>query len=304
MNNLVKEKDNLTAETAQVKAQKKRSCLAEIWRQLKKNKGAVVGLVTIALIVILAVGAEFVLDYDEDVVNPNYEQRLNSPSLEHPFGTDEYGRDVLARVLYGARYSLMIGFVAVLVSLAIGVTLGSIAGFFGGMVDNVIMRIADIFISIPSILLSMAIISAWGQTMFNLMVAVGLCSAAAFTRVARASVMTERGKDYVEAARAIGATNLQVIFKHVLPNSLAPIIVQATMRIAGAIISAASLSFLGLGVPIPMPEWGTMLSSSRRFMRDKAYLTLFPGVAIMITVLSFNLFGDGLRDSIDPKLKR
>lgn len=295
---------NNVCENVPARVPKKRSRLAEIWRQLKKNKGAITGLVIIALLVILAIGAEFALDYDTDVIGPNYEERLEGPSSEHWFGTDDYGRDVLSRILYGARYSLMIGVVAVIVSLAIGVTLGSIAGFFGGVVDNVIMRIADIFISIPSILLSMAFISAWGQTMFNLMVAVGLCSAAAFTRVARASVMTERGKDYVEAARAIGATDLQIIFKHVLPNSLAPIIVQATMRVAGAIISAASLSFLGLGVPIPMPEWGTMLSASRRFMRDSAYLTMFPGLAIMITVLSFNLLGDGLRDSIDPKLKR
>ena len=206
--------------------------------------------------------------------------------------------------MYGSRYSLSIGFVAVFVSLLIGVTLGSIAGYFGGVVDEVIMRIADIFISIPSILLSIAIIAALGQSMFHLMLAVGFCSAAAFTRVARASVMTECGKDYVESARAIGMPDREIILKHVLPNSLSPIIVQATMRIASAIISASSLSFLGLGVPIPMPEWGTMLSSSRKYLRDYSYLTLFPGVAIMLTVLAFNLFGDGLRDSIDPKLKR
>ena len=283
---------------------KKRSMIAEVWKRLRKNKGAVVGMCLALLMVLIAITSGFLFDYETDVIGQNIKARLQFPSWEHPFGTDELGRDVFARVMYGSRYSLAIGFVAVFVSLLIGVTLGSIAGYFGGAVDEVIMRIADIFISIPSILLSIAIIAALGQSMFHLMLAVGFCSAAAFTRVARASVMTECGKDYVESARAIGMPDREIILKHVLPNSLSPIIVQATMRIASAIISASSLSFLGLGVPIPMPEWGTMLSSSRKYLRDYSYLTLFPGVAIMLTVLAFNLFGDGLRDSIDPKLKR
>ena len=283
---------------------KKRSMIAEVWKRLRKNKGAVFGMCLALLMVLIAITSGFIFDYETDVIGQNIKNRLQFPSWEHPFGTDELGRDVFARVMYGSRYSLAIGFVAVLVSLLIGVTLGSIAGYYGGKVDEIIMRIADIFISIPSILLSIAIIAALGQSMFHLMLAVGFCSAAAFTRVARASVMTECGKDYVESARAIGMTDREIILKHVLPNSLSPIIVQATMRIASAIISASSLSFLGLGVPIPMPEWGTMLSSSRKYLRDYSYLTLFPGVAIMLTVLAFNLFGDGLRDSIDPKLKR
>lgn len=282
----------------------KRSQLAEVWKRLRKNKGAIAGLVIVAVIIVVALASNVIFNYDVDVIGQNIAERLQGPSLQHPFGTDDLGRDILARIMYGAQYSLAIGFVAVIVSLAVGVTLGAVAGFYGGLADNIIMRIADIFISLPSIMLSMAIIAVWGQSMFHLMVAVGLCSAAAFTRVARAAVMTEQGKDYVESARAIGATNFQIIFQHVLPNSLAPIIVQATMRVASAIISASSLSFLGLGVPVPMPEWGTMLSSSRRFLRDYSYMTLFPGIAIMLTVLAFNLFGDGLRDSIDPKLKR
>lgn len=283
---------------------KKRSQLAEVWKRLRKNKGAVIGMCVILLIILIALSSNIIFDYEVDVIGQNVKERLQTPSLAHPFGTDDLGRDLMARVCYGAQYSLSIGFVAVVVSLLIGVTLGSIAGFYGGMIDNIIMRIADIFISLPSIMLSMAIIAVWGQSMFHLMVAVGICSAAAFTRVARASVMTERSRDYVESARAIGATNFQIIFTHVLPNSLAPIIVQATMRVASAIVSASSLSFLGLGVPVPKPEWGTMLSASRRFLRDYSYMTLFPGLAIMVTVLAFNLFGDGLRDSIDPKLKR
>ena len=290
--------------TAKPRKIKKRSMIAEVWKRLRKNKGAVFGMFLALVMVLIAITSGFIFDYETDVIGQNIKNRLQTPSWEHPFGTDELGRDVFARVMYGSRYSLSIGFVAVLVSLLIGVTFGSIAGYYGGRVDDIIMRIADIFISIPSILLSIAIIAALGQSMFHLMLAVGFCSAAAFTRVARASVMTECSKDYVESARAIGMADREIILKHVLPNSLSPIIVQATMRIASAIISASSLSFLGLGVPIPMPEWGTMLSSSRKYLRDYSYLTLFPGVAIMLTVLAFNLFGDGLRDSIDPKLKR
>lgn len=286
------------------KVYKKRSQLAEVWHRLKKNKGAVIGLSVFAVIILIAILCGFFLDYDTAVIGVNIRDRLQGPSMKHPFGTDEMGRDLFSRVIYGSRYSLAIGFVSTMVSLFIGMVLGSIAGFKGGLVENIIMRITDIFYSLPSILLAIAVISALGQSVFNLMVAVGVSNAAAFCRVCRASVLTERDKDYVEAARAIGLTEGQIIIKHVLPNSLSPIIVQTTTRIAGAIISAAGLSFLGLGVPLPAPEWGALLSAGRGFLRDYGYMVIFPGLAIMVTVLAVNIFGDGLRDALDPKLKK
>ncbi|MBQ9827101.1 MAG: ABC transporter permease [Lachnospiraceae bacterium] len=292
------------AASAEVKTYKGRSQFREVMHRLRKNKGAIVGLIVFAIIVIIALLGDVLFDYNTDVIGNNIRDRLQAPNAKHWFGTDEMGRDLFARVLYGARYSLAIGFVSTLVSLAIGLVLGSIAGYKGGWVENVIMRITDIFYSLPSILLAIAVISALGQSMLNLMIAVGVSNAAAFCRVTRASVLTERGKDYVEAARAIGQGEMRIVLKHVVPNSLSPIIVQTTVRVAGAIISAAGLSFLGLGVPLPAPEWGSLLSMGRGFLRDYPYMVIAPGLAIMITVLSVNLFGDGLRDAIDPKLKR
>lgn len=283
---------------------KRRSMVQETWRRFKKNKGAVVGLCMLLAICILAIAAGFIFDYDTQVVGGNIVDRLMSPSLEHPFGTDEMGRDILIRVIYGARYSLSIGIVAVGISIVIGVALGAIAGYIGGILENIIMRITDIFIAVPNILLAIAIVSALGQSTLNLMVAIGICSAASFVQITRSAVLTVRNNEYVEAARAIGADNRHIIFSHILPNSLAPIIVQATLRVGASIISASSLSFLGIGIPLPAPEWGAMLSSGRNYIRDYSYMTLFPGLAIMLTVVSLNLVGDALRDSIDPKLKK
>lgn len=306
--NIRSEDDDMSEEVKVVantqKKYKRRSQIAEVWHRLKKNKGAVIGLVVFLVIVLIALLSGVIFDYDTQVIGNNVIDRLQSPNANHLFGTDEMGRDLFVRVLYGARYSLAIGFVSTMVSLLIGLILGSIAGFKGGIIENVIMRITDIFYSLPSILLAIAVISALGQSVLNLMIAVGVSNAAAFCRVARASVLTERDKDYVEAARAIGLTESQIVLKHVLPNSLSPIIVQTTTRIAGAIISAAGLSFLGLGVPLPAPEWGALLSAGRGFLRDYGYMVIAPGVAIMVTVLAVNIFGDGLRDAIDPKLKK
>lgn len=282
----------------------KRSTMGEIWHRLKKNKGAMFGLFLLILIIVVALGAPFVFDYETEVINQDLVNRLQKPSLEHPFGTDELGRDIMARVLYGARYSLAVGVIAVVIAIIIGVTLGCIAGYVGGAVSEVIMRITDIFSSVPTMLLAIAIVSAFGVSLTNLMVAVGVTSAPAFIRIARASIMTVRNEEYVEAARALGVPNWKIVVVHMLPNSISPLIVQATQRVASAIISASSLSFLGLGVPQPAPEWGAMLSGGRNFIRDYSYMTLFPGLAIMITVLAFNLLGDGIRDAIDPKLKR
>lgn len=282
----------------------KRSFGAEIWHRLKKNKGAVVGMVIILLITVIAISAPYVFNYETDVIQQDLVNKLQKPSAEHWFGTDELGRDLFARVLYGSRYSLAVGVVAVLVAIVIGVTLGCVAGFTGGAVSEIIMRVMDIFSSIPSILMAIAIVSAFGANTFNLMLAVGITSTPQFVRITRAAIMTVRSEDYVESSRALGMPNWKIVIFHMLPNCISPILVQATQRIAGAIISAASLSFLGLGVPAPAPEWGAMLSVGRTYIRDYSYLTLFPGLAIMITVLSFNLVGDGLRDAIDPKLKK
>ena len=283
---------------------KKRSSLGMVWHQLKKNKGAIIGLILISLVIILALCAPLIYDYKQDIVKNHVRERMLYPSREHPFGTDDLGRDILARVIWGARYSLAVGVVAVMFALAVGVTLGAIAGYVGGVFEDIVMRICDIFSSIPRVLLAIAVVSAMGKSTINLMIAVGLASSAPFTRVARAAVLVVRDEEYVEAAKAIGMRDWQIILEHILPNCVSQIIVQATLRVGSAIISAAQLSFLGLGVPAPAPEWGAMLSSGRQFIRDYSYMTLFPGLAIMLCVLSLNLLGDGLRDALDPKLKR
>lgn len=283
---------------------KKRSQLGEIWHSFKKNKGALFGLVVLFLLILVSIVTYFLIDYDTQIVRHVVAERLQSPSLKHPFGTDQYGRDIFLRILYGARYSLSVGIVAVMVSLFIGGVLGVIAGYFGGLTEGIIMRICDVFSSIPSMLLAISISTAFGASTFVLMIAVGVVTVPAFARVARASVMTICDQEFIEAARAIGATRTRIMFGHILPNSLAPIMVQVTMRVGSAIITAASLSFIGLGVPAPAPEWGAMLSEGRSFIRDYSYMTMFPGIAIVITVLAINLIGDGLRDAMDPKLKR
>lgn len=281
----------------------KRSQSAEIWHRLRKNKGAMLGLAIMIAIVLIAIGSNIFLDYDTDVIGQNVAERLQHPSLKHPMGTDATGRDMMYRIFYGTRYSLSIGIASVLIALVIGVTLGVIAGYYGGRVSEIIMRLSDAIAAIPSILMAIAIVSALGQSMFNLMLAVGVTSVPQFVRITHAATLTVRNQEYVEASRCLGLRQWQIILFHVLPNCLSPIIVQTTLRVASAIISASSLSFLGLGVPAPMPEWGGLLSAGRKYIRTHSYLTLFPGLAIMITVLALNLLGDGLRDALDPKLK-
>lgn len=282
---------------------KQRSQFGEAWHRMKKDKGAMLGLTIVCILVLIAIGSNFFLDYDNDVVGMNTKERLQSPNANHLLGTDEYGRDILFRIMYGARYSMSVGIVAVAIALTIGVTLGAIAGYKGGIVEEVIMRITDIFSSVPNMLMALVVVSALGQSMLNLMIAIGVTSVPQFVRITRATVLTVRNQEYVESARAIGLSTPKIIVNHILPNSLSPIIVQTTLRVASAIISASSLSFLGLGIPAPNPEWGAMLSAGRKFIRDYPYMTLYPGLAIMITVLSLNLLGDGLRDALDPKLK-
>ena len=297
-------KQSRTTASVASKRYKKRSQAAQIWHNFRKNKGALIGICVLLVMIIATIITGFAVDYNTQVVRQVAKERLQYPGGQHLFGTDQYGRDILIRILYGARYSLSVGIVAVFVALTIGGVAGIVAGYCGGIVESVIMRICDIFSSIPSMLLAICISTAFGANIFILMISVGVVSVPAFARVARASVMTVRDQEFIEAARAIGAGRLSIMFRHVLPNSLAPIIVQVTMRVGSAIVTAASLSFLGLGVPAPAPEWGAMLSEGRSFIRDYSYMTMFPGLAIVLTVLSINLIGDGLRDAMDPKLKR
>lgn len=286
------------------KLYKKRSTVAMTWRQLRRNKGALIGLFLLIIIIMGALIAPIVYNYATDVIGMNVRQRMQWPSLSHICGTDDLGRDIFARIVYGARYSLAVGFIAVIIALIIGTALGSAAGYIGGSFENIVMRICDIFSSIPSVLMAIAVVSALGKSTANLMLAVGIASTAPFVRVARAAVLMVRGEEYVEAAKAIGQPDWKIVLVHIIPNCVSQIIVQATLRVGSAIISAAQLSFLGLGVPAPAPEWGSMLSAGRLYIRDYSYMTLFPGIAIMITVLALNLLGDGLRDALDPKLKR
>ena len=281
-----------------------RSQAAEIWKRLKKNKGALLGLGIVVFLVVIALTVPLWVDYDTQVIAQHVSERLKTPSATHLMGTDDKGRDIFYRLLYGTRYSLAVGFVAVCIALVLGVTLGSIAGFFGGGIENLIMRTTDIFAAVPSLLMGICIVSALGASTLTLMIAVGLTSVPQFVRITRAAVLTVRGQDYVESAKAIGIPDWKIIMRHIVPNCLSPIIVQTTLRIGSAIITASSLSFLGMGVPSPAPEWGSMLSAGRNFLRGYSYMTFFPGLAIMITVLAFNLVGDGLRDAMDPKLKR
>lgn len=286
------------------KKYQRRSQIGEVWHRLKKNKGAMIGLAIVVILIAAAILSGFLLDYESQIIKQVSRERLQWPSLKHWMGTDQYGRDIFFRLLYGSRFSLSVGFVAVIVALIVGVPLGAVAGYFGGITEDIIMRMTDIFAAVPNILMGIVLVSALGPNTINLMLAVGITSVPQFVRVTRASVLTVRNQEYVEAARAVGISEAKIIFTHILPNCLSPIIVQTTLRIASAIIAASSLSFLGLGVPVPAPEWGAMLSDGRGFIRGYAYMTFFPGLAIMLTVLAFNMVGDGLRDALDPKLKK
>ena len=273
---------------------KKRGQFKEIWRRLKKNKMAMIGLGIVALLVLISIFADFLFDYNTVVIKQNTAIRLQTPSAAHWLGTDEFGRDILARLVH----------VAVSIALLIGGSLGAIAGFYGGKIDNVIMRIMDIFLAVPSLLLSITIVSALGPSIFNLMLAIAISSVPGYARIVRASVLTVKDQEFVEAAKCIGANNFEIISSHILPNCMAPIIVQVSLKVASAILSTSGLSFLGLGVKAPTPEWGAMLSGGRAYLRNAPHLTIFPGIAIIITILSLNLLGDGLRDALDPKLKK
>lgn len=283
---------------------KSRSLAEETWRRLLKNKGAVFGMCFLVLLVVAAILSGWIYDYDTQIIQMNMSEALQPPSAAHWFGTDSLGRDIFARVIYGARYSLIIGVGSVTIGLIVGVTLGAIAGFYGGLVDQIIMRCVDVFYSIPNIMIAVVVVSLLGTSTVNLLIALCFTCATSFCRIARAAVMTIRDQEYIESAYAMGLPTWKIILKHIIPNCLSPIIVQVTLLIGTTIIAASSLSFLGIGVPSPAPEWGAMLSDGRQHMRDAAYLCVIPGLAIMMTVLALNLLGDGLRDALDPKMKK
>ena len=280
---------------------KKRSQLKEVWRRFCRNKQAMIGLAMLFLLIFAAVFANVIAPYDP--VEQNLLIRLQGPSAAHWFGTDELGRDIFSRILYGARISLTVGLIAVSISCVAGCALGAIAGYYGGILDTVIMRISDIMMAIPSILLNISIVAALGTGLQNVMIAIGISSVPAYCRIMRASLLSLKNQEFVDASRVAGSTDFYIIMHHIIPNSLAPLIVQATLKIGGAILSCASMSFIGLGIVPPTPEWGAMLSTGRDLLRDAPHLTAFPGLAIMFAVFSMNLIGDGLRDALDPKLK-
>ncbi len=273
----------------------------EVWRRLKQNKAAMFGLIVIVLLILMAIFADFIAPYGPD--DQDLLARFQTPNAKHIMGTDNFGRDIFSRMIYGAQVSLKVGLLAVGIAMLIGGILGAVAGFYGGVLDNFVMRIIDILLAIPSILLAISIVAALGPELKNVMIAVGVGSIPSYARIVRASVLSLREQEFIEAARAVGANDTRLIIKHIIPNSLAPIIVQSTIGVAGAILSAAGLGFIGLGIQPPQPEWGAMLNSGRHYIRDYPHMTFFPGLAIMITIFALNLLGDGLRDALDPRLK-
>lgn len=280
---------------------KKKSQGPEIWRRFKKNRRALLGLGILIFLVFLAVFANVVSPYDPTVQDiPN---KLQGPSMAHLMGTDQYGRDILSRVIFGTRISLMVGIVSTSMAVVVGGTLGSVAGYYGGMTESVIMRVTDIFLAIPSILLNIAIAAALGGGLINMMIALGISYIPAYCRIMRSSIYSVRDQEFIEASRAAGAGDGYIILHHIVPNCLSPMIVQATLKVGAAILLCSTLSFIGVGISPPTPEWGSMIATGREYLRTAPHLTTFPGIAIMLAVFSLNLMGDGLRDALDPKLK-
>ncbi len=280
---------------------KKRSQFWDIWRRLRRNKLAMLGLIIVLILVLSAVFANFIAPYDyaqQDLTNMKA-----WPSREHLLGTDDYGRDILSRIIYGGRVSLLVAILSIVFGLVVGGILGISAGYFGGVYDGTVMRIMDIIMAIPGFLLAVCISAALGSGVLNTAIAIGIGCVPGYARLLRALVLSIREQEYVEAARATGASDLRIMFRQIVPNILSPVIVESTLRIGGCILMISSLSFIGLGVQPPTPEWGSMLSAGRALIRSFWPIVTFPGLAIMLTLFGFNLFGDGLRDALDPKLK-
>ena len=284
-----------------VEKKKKKSKSSDVWRRLKNNKGAVISLVVIILLVLVAIFADVIAPYSYE--EQNYDAIFAPHSKEHLLGTDKLGRDTFSRLIYGTRQSLMIGIFSVAISAVIGIFFGSLAGYFGGWIDNLLMRFLDIYQSIPMLLLCIVLSAVLGPSLRNSIIALGVSMVPQFARLMRASIKSIRDMEYVEAAKSINGSNVHIIMKHIIPNAISPLIVSITMYVGSAILIGAMMSFIGLGVQPPIPEWGTMISEARNVMRQHPTLALYPGLCIMITVLAFNLLGDGLRDALDPRLK-
>ena len=287
----------------QRKKVKKRSQLKALWFQYKKNKLAMFGLILMSLMILTAVCAGFFLDYDTQVIGQSIRNRLQWPSAAHWFGTDQYGRDLFARVIWGSRISLFVGFFTVGIAMTVGSLIGAFAGYYGGRVDNILMRIMDVFLAMPGTIMAVAIVGALGPGIINVLMAMSICRIPQFARIVRSAIISIRGQEFVEAARCCGSRDLRIIFRHILPNAVGPIVVQATIGMATTILGVAGLSFIGLGIEAPLPEWGSMLSEAKSQMMYQPYLMFFPGIAIVLAVLALNLIGDGLRDALDPRMK-
>lgn len=280
---------------------KKTNQMKEIWRRFRKSKTAMLGLCLLIFVLCIAIFADVITPYENAISQSA--NRLDGPSAAHIFGTDELGRDLFARIVHGSRYSLLIGVSTSVLALVIGGLLGAIAAYYGGWVDNIIMRLTDVVMTVPPILLSLAVVAALGGSLRNLLIAITISCVPSMLRLVRSVVLSVVDEDYIEAARSYGASDMRIILKYVIPNALGPIIVTTTMNVANMILSAAGLSFLSLGVQPPAPEWGALLSDAKTYMFTAPHLLYIPGIFIVIAALSFNLAGDGLRDALDPKLK-
>ena len=283
------------------KRKRKQTPFSEVWKRLKRNRLAMAGLVVFCVLVLMALLPGVFSTHDP--LEQDYTQVLQKPSGEHFFGTDNFGRDIYSRIIYGTRVSLGIGLAGVIFALVCGGLLGAVASFYGGRTDNIIMRFMDVLQSIPNVLLALSIAAVLGQGVVNLMLAMGISSIPLYARVVRASVLTVKSKEYVEAGRCVGSGDMRLIFRHMIPNAMGPIIVQATFGVASSILMIAGLSYIGLGIAPPTPEWGSMLSDAKNYIQQYWHIMVFPGLALIITSFSLNVLGDGLRDAFDPKLK-
>lgn len=284
---------------------KKRSQVKTIAMRFSRNKLAMAGIIVLAVLLLVILSLDFFMDYEKDVVVQNMQNRLLAPfvTMEHPLGTDQYGRDMLARVLYGARFSLVSSICVIVTSTAISVAIAAIGSYYGGMVDNVLMRITDVFYALPFYLMAICVVAALGGGIVNLCIACVFGATPGGIRVARSYMLPLRNQEYVEAAIACGTSNSRILLRHIIPNAIGPIIVQATLDLSATLLAISGLSYIGLGVASPTPEWGLMLSEGTKFMMTYPHLVLVPGIVIVIVAMAVNLVGDGLRDALDPKLK-
>lgn len=289
------------AAKARWKRSRENSQLIIIWRRIKRSRMAMLGLVILCLIAFSTIFASQIARYG--INDQDFSRRFLAPCWDFPFGTDSYGRDIFSRVLYGGRITLTIALMATAITGIGGLLLGAVAGFCGGKVDSIIMRCLDVLMSMPALLLAITLAAVIGTGLFSALLAVGIADIPGMARLVRSTVISVRNEEYIEAAYSIHASDKRVLFRHVIPNALSPIVVQMTMNVASAILTASTLSFLGLGVQVPSPEWGAMLSNGKEYLRDYWWITTIPGVMIMLSVFSINVLGDGLRDALDPKLK-